>query len=259
MDDRSGSPTSSFSPFNLSNMKNSSFLWLLGGCCLLFAACSPVYYIPNSQNVPLFTEQGQVSVMAAGNSNQVELQGAYAAGTHLGVMLNTALYLPNDESSGNGGSGFMGEAGAGYFTPVGSHFTFETYGLLGIGTMENHFPSTVQEYPNTTGEIQAVPVRLGVQPSFGFKSRYFSAAVSSRLQSLSYAGADGELIFEGQDQVAYLKSNQMMMQVEPALTLRAGIEHLKLQAQVLRSFNLTNPDFRQETGMLTLGVIVSLN
>tara|TARA_R110002096_G_scaffold239101_1_gene430659 strand:+ start:14187 stop:14318 length:132 start_codon:yes stop_codon:yes gene_type:complete len=42
---------------------------------------------------------------------------------------------------------------------------------------------------------------------------------------------DGNLVFEGTDKVAYLKDNKSSVPVEPAVTLRAGLERLKVQLQ----------------------------
>ncbi len=74
-------------------------------------------------------------------------------------------------------------------------------------------------------------MRFGVQPSIGCKSKYFSGVIYSRFVRLSYFDMDGNLVFEGTDKVAYLKDNKSSVPVEPAVTLRAGLERLKVQLQ----------------------------
>jgi hypothetical protein len=53
----------------------------------LLISCSPKYYVPNTQNVPLIHAQGQTNLSVAGNGNQVEFQGAYG--------INDALWRSN--------------------------------------------------------------------------------------------------------------------------------------------------------------------
>lgn len=159
--------------------------------------------------------------------------------------------------NGDGGSGKFIELGAGYFTPVSKDWVFETYGILGLGSVENHFPSTKGNYPGTNGDIFANIFRVGIQSNFGYKSKYFSAAVSSRIINLSYSKIKGDLIFNGENQVDYLKENSSIFLVEPALTIRGGLEKVKLQYGY--SLNLSNSDFRQDNTFLTIGLNYNFN
>lgn len=227
---------------------------LLAFTAVLVASCSPKYYSPNTQNVPLMREQGQTNLTVAGNTNQVEFQGAYGITEHVAVQLNGGLFIPKDLDNGNGGSGNFVEGGAGYFTPVGTNFVFEAYGLFGFGGFENHLPSTVENHPATTGDISANIARYSIQPSFGYVTKYFTVAVSSRISSLNYNKISGDLIFEDREQVNYLKENKSLMLLEPALTIRGGLQKFKLQLQVGGSFNLSNNSFRQDNAFMTLGL-----
>lgn len=221
----------------------------------ILSACSPKYYVPNTQNVPLLSEKGQVNLTAVGNGNQVEIQGAYALGSSLGIMGNVGFYIPKDDGNGNGGSGKLGEIGIGYFKPITEHVIFETYGLVGIGSFENHFPAASS---TNTGKISGNLTRFGLQPSIGYKTKGFSVAFSSRITSLNYGEPEGNLIFDGVDQVVYLNENRSFILLEPALTLRAGLEKVKLQLQLTRGFNLTDSDFRQDESLLSVGVNFNL-
>lgn len=223
-----------------------------------FTSCHPKYYIPNTQNVPLLKEQKQLNLSVAGNSNQLEAQGAYGLTNHLAVMVNAALYIPKDDGNGNGGSGKLAEIGLGYYTPVAENFIFETYGLFGVGTVENYFPSTVIEFPGTTGEINAYMFRYGIQPNIGYSGTYFTAAFSTRLVGLNYTQINGNLTYEGSNQVTYLNSNKSSFLIEPALTIRGGIEKVKLQLQVTRSFNLSHTTFMQDYSLFTIGLNFNL-
>lgn len=224
------------------------------GLLLLLSACSPKFYSPNTQNVPLISEQGETSLTLTGNGNQVEFQGAYGVAPHISIMANGGLFIPAELDNGNGGSGKFAEIGGGYFIKIGDNFVFETYGLLGFGAFENHLPSTVNDYPSTKGDISANLFRYGIQPNFGFKSDHFNAAISTRIVGLNYSGIKGDLIFEDVDQVSYLNSNKSLFLIEPALTLQGGLNKLKLQFQIGYSLNLTNNDFRQDQTFATLGL-----
>lgn len=218
------------------------------------ASCSPKFYTPNTMNVPLMSEKGEIDLTLSGNANQVEFQGAYAVADHIAIQANGGAFIPQNLDNGNGGSGKFIEVGGGYFLPIQEHWVFEAYGIFGLGTFENHLPTTLGDYPQTDGKISANLFRAGIQPNFGFKSKYFSAAVSSRIVSLSYSKIRGDLIFEDENQQSYLASNSPGFLLEPALTIKGGFERIKLQVQYGYSVNLTNSDFRQDNQFLTIGL-----
>lgn len=226
----------------------------IAAACLFLAGCNPNYYIPNTQNVPLLSSKGQTNLTVSGNGNQVEFQGAYAAGNHFGLQLNGGLMRPKDLDNGDGGSGKFIEGGLGYFKALENNFVFETYGLIGGGSVENHFPSTTSGDPLNSGKISASLMRYGIQPVIGYQSKYFSAAASARVVNLMYSNISGDLIYGGIAQANYLEDNKSNFLIEPALTLRGGIEKVKLQVQFVKSLNLSNSDFNQDKEMLTVGL-----
>lgn len=221
---------------------------------IILTGCSPKFYTPNTQNVPLISEQGETNLTLAGNGNQIEFQGAYGVTKGFAIKANGGLFIPSDLDNGNGGSGKFIEFGGGYFKPINENFVFETYGIIGFGNMENHFPSTISDNPQTNGEISANIFRYGIQPNFGYKSKYFSAAISSRIVSLNYSNIKGALIFEETNQINYLKDHNSHILLEPAITIKGGFEKIKLQLQYGYSLNLSNNDFRQDNSFLTVGL-----
>ncbi len=227
-----------------------SALWLVG--------CSPKYYVPNTQNVPLLSERGNMSLSACGNTHQAEIQAAVAIAPRIAVMANGAWYMPHTESNGSGGRGALGEVGAGYFLPLAGRVVFEAYGLVGYGYVENEMPYTIAAYPSTTGKINADMLRFALQPNIGYKSKYFQAAISSRFVSLNFSDIRGSLMYNETDQSAYLRKNNAMFIAEPAITLRGGLEKVKLQLQLAGSYNLTTANFFQETSLLSVGLPVGL-
>jgi len=231
------------------------FSFALAVGLVLSQGCTPIYYSPNTQNVPLLRGKGDHSVSVTGNDTRGELQAAYAVGNRLALGVTGGRFRQKDNASGDGGSGTFGEVAVGYFQNISEHVVFETYGLVGVGSVENHFPSSVAANPGTDGKIASDLMRFGVQPALGYRGRLFEAAISTRVASLNYSNASGGLVFDRQAQVGYLASNNRLWLVEPALTLRGGARFLKLQLQIGRSVNLTNADFRQDKSHATLGIV----
>lgn len=225
----------------------------------VLVSCSPKFYTPNTQNVPLMSHKGETNLTLSGNDSQVEFQGAYAITQNIAIQANGGLFIPSDLDNGNGGSGKFIELGGGYFKPVTENWIFETYGILGFGSFENHLPNTKSSNPGTEGDISSNIFRVGVQPSFGYKTKHFSAAFSSRFVNVSYSNIEGDLIYGGEVQTDYLKNNSSQFLMEPAFTLRGGFEKLKLQLQYGYSFNLTDSEFKQEHPYLTLGLNFNFN
>lgn len=236
---------------------------------LVLAACSPVYYAPSTQHIPLLTEGEEFTVsgsyLGTESVDAATLRGAYALNSNWGLMAGGSLFFGEDtEDNDSFGNGGYFEAGAGYFTKVSNKFVFETYGLVGLGGMKNRFPQSVQDYPGTDGEIKANLLSIAIQPSFGFKSRYFEAALSLRTSMINYSNIRGNLMMRNTDQEAvrnqqeYLKDNKGHLLLEPALTIRGGLEFLKIEAQTGGSLNLTNRDFPQDDSWLSIGLIYRL-
>ena len=93
------------------NTRHSRILYLLEICitCLLLTNCNPIYYSPNSLNVPLLTTAGETNATVAGNADQVEFQMAHAFSEKFAVLADGGLFIPKDLETGEGGSGAGGE------------------------------------------------------------------------------------------------------------------------------------------------------
>lgn len=218
------------------------------------SSCSTNYYIPNSQNVPMLKEKGEADITVNTDLSQANLQAAYAVGDAVAVMANGMVVFPQDEDNGNGGKGNYFEGGVGFYKHLSDNVLFDTYVLGGLGSMENHFPGSVNDHPNTTGKISANLYRFGLQPSISYYTQYFSVSGSARFVNLTYSNIDGSLYFNNTDQSVYLNDNHSNFLIEPALTLRGGLENIKLQIQYLHSFNVSNSDFPQSKDLITMGL-----
>src|SRR5690554_1920849 len=229
-------------------------------------ACSPVFYSPSSQHVPLITEENELAVsggyVGSESAEGMTLKAAYAVSPNWALMAGGSLYFRGEDTNNDkSGSGGFVEGGAGYFKQVSEKFVFETYGLFSYGGMNNRFPQSVADYPNTNGKINADIFGVAVQPSLGFKSRFFDAALSLRANRINYMNIRGSLITQNSDQETagsqqtYLSDHRGNFLLEPALTLRGGLEYLKLQLQTGVSFNLSHPNFPQDASWVSVGLV----
>ena len=69
----------------------------------LLTSCSPKFYTPNTQNVPLLSEKDETNLTLSGNVNQIEFQGSYAITNNMAIMANGGLFIPANLDNGNGG------------------------------------------------------------------------------------------------------------------------------------------------------------
>lgn len=227
-------------------------LFVFLGVCLM--SCSPKYYAPSTQNVPLISKKGETNLTLAFNPNQVGFQGAYGLTKNIAINVNGGLFFPSDLDNGDGGSGQFIEVGGGYFKAVADDLVFEGYGIIGFGAVENHFPSSVSTYPQSDGKLSANILIIGIQPDFGYKSKYFSAGISTRFVNLIYGNIKGNLVYSGYNQQEDLANHSSSFLFEPAITLRGGPEKVKFQLQFGYSYNLSNPGFKQNKSYLTIGL-----
>lgn len=225
---------------------------------IVFLGCSPEYYAPNSQNIPIMRSKGQTNLGLHYNEGEYikgfELQAAHAITNHMALQLNTdwvkntTNLSTNENSDELKASGNMLEIGAGYFNDIARNFTFETYGLICFGNLK-YRPTTSANNEYFSAKFN----RIGIQPSLSYSRKYFNTSLSSRIVHLKYNNINGYSNSSYFD-TNYLKENNAYWLLEPALTIQAGFENFKFQLQYVHSFNLTNPSFAQETDIISIGI-----
>jgi len=226
------------------------------GVLAALTGCAPVYYGPNTQNVPLLSEKGEYNVAVAGSNQLLEFQVSGSPARNLGMQLNGSWYIPQRDSADRG-AGYYTDAGIGFYKAFGPRnmLVFETYAIGGVGGVRNTF---APRPGNTTyGSIYSNLSRYGIQPVFGVKWKYLDGAVSARFVGLSYFNTSGNLVYMGTDQQQYLAQNRHSFLIEPAITLRAGIDVIKVQLQFVGSYNVSNPDFYQRNASVSIGLVLS--
>lgn len=226
---------------------------------ILNLGCSPEYYVPNSQNIPIMKAKGQTNFGVAYNesesTNGFEIQTAHAISDHIALQFNgdwvknsNGGYL-SDSSDDYKATGRMLEIGVGYFNPITRHFVFETYGLLCFGKLDLKNYTDESGYDNFSAKFN----RIGIQPSFSYVKKHFSCSVSSRLTHIKYKdikGGENSVDFDPN----YLKTNNAYWLLEPAITIQAGSENVKFQLQYVYSQNLTDSSFPQEIDIVSFGI-----
>lgn len=171
---------------------------------LFTLSCSPIY-VPTSINTPLFEEAGEIQFSGYTGTHQLQARVAYSPVNHIGLMFNTAFnnqrnldWFYNDKSS-------FYELGLGYYKKIDNNFVFETYAGLGRGKMQySDFNNKIEKY-----EIQ----KFFLIPTFGFVSEYLDIGFS--LRYLNYSSFN-------------VSENLNSDFIEPCITLKAGVDNLKI-------------------------------
>jgi hypothetical protein len=235
---------------------------------VLLTGCGSYHYMPNTHNVPLFHEKGEVRAMIGRsvvgspppqyllqtmgsmilyNQPGFELQGAYALTGHVGLMANGFSVHNGSDLKAR-----FAEAGAGWFTELGDHVVVEAYATAGMGV--------IREELDRGGSTRINLARACLQPGLGYSSRNFDLAFSLRITALSYGGYSGPLTDADGEEVgtALLDGQAPRVIMEPALTLRFGPRSAKMQVQWGWANNQGRPlDIVDQT--FSLGLQLNIN
>lgn len=231
---------------------------------VLFPGCISVFYTPNAQNAPLFTEKGEVNVSGgfqiSSYSTGVDIQLAGAVTDYLGIIANYNHWGGSWETSdpfggetiyGKHKSNF-GEIGLGYYLPFNKKFVFETYGGFGLGKVMNEYQKDAKSTVNYN--------RFFIQPAIGWHEKNIQLILSTRFCGLDYRQINISVNLNNYNlnEIFYLENHPFSFLIEPAFTFRGGGKYVKFQAQVGFSFNINNPDLMYDPINLNLGLIFTI-
>ncbi len=225
----------------------SSHLYLFA--IAILTSCS--VYTPNTLHTPLFVHQGQASVGAHINQG-FNIQGSYAVTDHIAIMGNL-LQVKNsvdNNSTSREGNGALYELGAGYYTPMGKT-VFEINGGIGFGNLdiEKNISSEVRKF-------EAKGTRFFLQPSLGYVSKNFEAAFTTRAALLKFNNISTTYLAEDLSADDFVDIDQpTWLFIEPAITLRAGLEKLKFQVQIGKSIKTNKEELGYDSGMISFGLV----
>ncbi|HEX6333437.1 MAG TPA: hypothetical protein VFZ78_04365 [Flavisolibacter sp.] len=238
-------------------------LLAITGIALMLASCTHVYYAPNTVNAPLLAEKRETRfnvLLASGGDSEFtggELQLATAVTDNIGIMVNglaagekedVTHYNINGSTTTReeSGKGSYIEAAGGYFTRFGTggSWVMEAYVGIGAGTVRNEYGGRNFSKVNST--------KLFLQPSIGYKSKHFEAAIVPRLGHVSwktkerYISSGGDVTLE--TELYDIERNPSFMVFEPGFVIRAGGPLAKIQVSLSTSTPLGSD--RDYTGAL---------
>ena len=237
-------------------MSGKLFIFIISVSVIAFiTGCSPVYYAPDVQHVPLHKEAGEIRLSGGfsqgADVTYTDFQGSIAILDNIAVM-SSAMYADYGEHEDKAFSECSGEGhqlslGMGYFRSFGL-LIFETYAGMGLGRVKNY-----HEYQGFSDMKYTQPF---IQPSVGVKINHIELAFSIRFNHLDYYNIKTrDLDIENQKKIDTIEKSGEYWFWEPALTARLGFPNIKLQAQIRTSENFNrNFDYR-ESIMISLGVI----
>lgn len=226
------------------------------------SGCYTSAFLPQTHNVPLFTEAHQFRITPSHNIKTVDLSVAYSPTHFLGVMINGQL-TPQYE---------MAEIGLGAFKKLGKKMIGEIYFGCGTGSMKSKYSSRpnwlIYDYDVT--DINLSANKYFVQPNLGIKfTDKVDLALSLKCSYWHYPYIDyyrehwedhGKYqVIDRIDDIH--ERNATTYTIEPALTFRVGGEHTKfffqtgLCATPYHQLYL-NP-YRNTAGYFRLGVSVN--
>ena len=210
---------------------------------LVISSCKTAY-VPNTVNVPLFDDAGQMRLSGDANGN---VQFAASLGRRFGVMANGMWRRDGKSTDVTRGSGHFLEAGIGGFSSGSGLLRFETYLGAGVGKTKTIDNGKMYE---------ANGARFFFQPSIGIHQSIFEVAFTPRLVAGKFQKATTTYT------TAELTSNKLLdldkptwIFLEPALTARVGYKWLKLQLQLGKSIKLTDKPIAFNENFSSVGLI----
>lgn len=229
------------------------------GTAAFLQACNTAY-VPNTVNVPMMRNEGEMRIYGDYRGN---LQGAYSISDNIGVMANAHFVPDRDHRDANDsiiqdGAGRQFDVGVGYqgvLQPnliMSGDLIADVYAGVGFGSLNLNNKQDQKSY-----EVSAL--KMFVQPSIGFSHRYLEVAFAPRFVGLMYGEpTTGYTDAELDTKELPNRSKPMHWFAEPTVTVRAGIQEVKLQFQIGQSFQLTSPEIAHEKVILVVGLSVNL-
>jgi len=216
-------------------------IFLIGNVLLSFYSCSPEY-LPNMVNTPLFEDEGEIQASGGIGLSGYDLQLAYAATDHIGVMANSSFLSQTSDTTDEYHKHDFFEVGVGYYTHISDNATISLYGGYGLGNVESKVANNLVDEDFTDASFH----RLFVQPSIGIATKHFDASLAPRLVFVDVEYSQSPLN----------EASGYQPLIEPVLTTRFGFENVKFITQAGLSFPFIsdNLDFDTQPFMFSIGL-----
>ncbi len=230
-------------------------LFILLSSLSLLTSCSRTAYVPSVQNVPMLTEKHDINGTITFNN----IQSAYAISDHIGLTLSAETdgifknLTDEDESKKH-----VVEVGAGYFTPISEDLYFNIYSGAGLGKIsfqENTF--------NEMGRFSSRKANYYIQPSISYQTRFVELAFSTRVTGVDFFDMNDSEYFVNTEATdpfdLRLINDPFYTFVEPAFTLRAGHENIKISLQIQHSLIINGDPITSKDRRFVMGVNFNFN
>ncbi len=219
------------------------FLFTLSA--FFFNSCAPAY-TPNVINAPLLNNKKEFQADLAGGISGTDVQLAYAAGKHIGIMVNGSYRDNTSDTTTNYHKHTFIEAGIGYYTTFSKDGHFEVFGGYGYGNADVRASSIF----NTMVITKATYHRFFVQPDIGFSSEFFDIAFSPRIVVVNMQPEELEF------------TTITSAFIEPTGTIRFGYKFLYLTSQAGLSLPITKISsetwFEYQPFIFSLGIKIKI-
>jgi hypothetical protein len=227
----------------------------------LSVSCTPYLYIPNTLNMPLAGNKGDVKGNLYFGSGGVGVQGSYAADSHLVVIANFAVLDAKGTSIFNSGikpntnDNFIADIGAGYFKKISPRGRLELLGGIGYGTANASVIEVDGEFfrPANRLELQGSFYRMFAQCDIGTVNENmeigFGVRVSSIFMSGNYKVTSGDSM-RGNPVLYDKPISGTAVLIEPCLNVGAGWKNAKLNFSLGYSGKITGMDVDPNYGLL---------
>lgn len=229
--------------------KISTYVIFVSLLCMKLTGCSPIMYSNIGQNVPMFTEKGevaaQVAIASSGSdgmayANGIALNAATAVTDKWSAIMSFYSMNNKEEPSADewDTKGSYFELGAGRYGRLGRKwFAYEITGGLGFGGIKND---------GGGNKVHVNYIKPFIQPSIGFITPYGDIILTPRIAYVGYTNKD---VVTNQPELRqqtdyFFEEQSSSIVFEPGLTVRGGFKNVKLQAQ----WNWST--FRQDYGEL---------
>jgi hypothetical protein len=205
----------------------SGYMFVATGCVTL--------YKPNAVHSPLVKEKGDSNASASlgvSGTGLYNFQAATALSDHAGIMADGMYHrrMTNQtDSSYENLNLLFGEAGGGYFTRFGEDKKglLQCYGGGGFGFSKDVMHNTRPPEP----EVSSKFMNVFVQPGVAYIDDNFEAAFDIRMNYVQlfkiHAYLYNEFEWWNTDFVYYADTTLNFVNIEPAITVKAGGEKLK--------------------------------
>ncbi len=229
------------------------FVWI-------FSSCAPVYR-PNTLFMPVFEQQGDVSIEASLGSSDITLNAGYAFSDNLAIIGGGQIKSLSPKYSVNS---YFFEGGMGYYKKPSDSHSFEILGGMGYGNVEfderyrvifgggyrnRHMESNYARF------FLQYNIHFNVRPMiFSFSSR-FSQLHVFHYENIISSESDGRIV----DETSRTNFGSFFLEPNVTVTLKLGELHLFVQSGA--SLHTSGPAtiMDHEFYMLNIGVKYNFN